>query len=299
MTVSESSKISVWIAATRPRTLAAAVVPVALGTAVAFAEGKASMLPAFVALFCALLIQIGTNFINEIYDFRRGADTAERLGPTRAVAAGLLTEREMTTGAALVLGTAFVAGLYLVYVGGWVILAIGLASIFFAWAYTGGAYPLAYNGLGDVFVFIFFGIVAVMGTTYAQTLEFSLASFIVSLAPGALATNILGVNNLRDISTDRVAGKRTLAVRFGRSFARRLYLTLTCIAFLAPVLLFGLGYQWSVLLPLVATPLAVRLCRQILSTEGRALNPYLGETAKLLVIHGLLFTLGIITTRFF
>jgi 1,4-dihydroxy-2-naphthoate octaprenyltransferase len=288
-----TSSFQIWVAATRPRTLAAAVVPVALGTALAFADGKASPVAAAIALVCALLIQIATNFINELYDFRKGADTHERLGPLRAVAAGLITEAQMKRASIAVLGLAFVLGLFLVAIGGWPILAIGLASIFFAWAYTGGPYPLAYNGLGDVFVFIFFGLVAVCGTYYAQTLSLTWEAAVVALVPAALATNILGVNNLRDIPTDAKVGKRTLAVRIGAKAARALYYALTVMAFAVPLMLFGLGYKWPVLVSLLLLPVAVQLCIQVSQSEGKALNVCLAGTAKLLVLFGVVLTVGL------
>ncbi|MBC8044830.1 MAG: 1,4-dihydroxy-2-naphthoate polyprenyltransferase [Rhizobacter sp.] len=285
--------LKVWIGATRPRTLAAAVVPVALGTALAFADGKADWSSAAVALFCAVLIQIGTNFINEIYDFRKGADTAERLGPTRAVAAGLISEQAMTIAAMLVLAVAFFAGLVLVWRGGLVILMIGLASLFFAWAYTGGPYPLAYNGLGDVFVFLFFGVAAVCGTYYAQALAWSLPSLVLAVAPGTLAANILGANNLRDIQTDAAVGKRTLAVRLGLQTGKQIYIALTIAAFLVPVALSITGYGLWALLPLMALPLAYQASMQVWRAEGTAFNLSLAATARLLIIHGLLQSLGL------
>ncbi|NTU54498.1 MAG: 1,4-dihydroxy-2-naphthoate polyprenyltransferase, partial [Chlorobiaceae bacterium] len=204
------SALQAWMLAIRPKTLPAGAMPVVLGSALAFANGTFRVLPALVALICALGIQIATNFINEIYDFRKGADTAERLGPTRTVAAGIISERTMTR-VSIGLGlSVFVLGLYLVAIGGWPILLVGVLSLLFAWAYTGGPFPIAYSGLGDVFVFIFFGLVAVGGTYYVQSLTLPFPVLIAAAAPGAFSVSILLVNNIRDIDTDRKVGKMTL-----------------------------------------------------------------------------------------
>jgi len=283
-----------WLLASRPKTLSAAAVPVLVGTACASARGQVKWGPALGALIGALLLQIGANFANDVFDFEKGADTAERLGPTRAVQAGLLSARSMRRGMLLVFGLALAIGLYLTYVSGPVILLIGCASIASAIAYTGGPYPLGYHGLGDVFVFIFFGLVAVCGTTLVEIGRVPGLALWCAIPVGALATAILVVNNLRDRVTDLGAGKRTLAVRYGRRFALSQYRALIAVSYLTPV---GLALSGStgleVLLCLLSLPLALKTERAVSATEGRALNPLLAATAKLLAIFGILFALGL------
>ena len=210
------NKFKSWILASRPKTLPAAIVPVIVGSSLAYSEEKFILLNSLIALFCSLLIQIGTNFINDLYDFLKGSDKKGRKGPQRVLANGIISVNEMKIGSALTFLLAFVAGLYLVYIGGIIILIIGIASILAGIAYTAGPFPLAYNGLGDLFVFIFFGIVATMGTYYVNTFEFSLLSFLASIPVGALITNILLVNNYRDINEDKIANKKTTTVIFGK-----------------------------------------------------------------------------------
>ncbi|ACF13414.1 1,4-dihydroxy-2-naphthoate octaprenyltransferase [Chloroherpeton thalassium ATCC 35110] len=292
------SAVEAWMHAIRPKTLPAGAMPVVLGAALALADGKFSLWPALIALVCALLIQVATNFINEIYDNRKGADTAERLGPTRAVASGMISEQVMTRVSISMLVFTFVLGLYLVKIGGWPILLVGLLSLFFAWGYTGGPYPLAYNGLGEVFVFIFFGIIAVVGTYYVQALSTTSAAFIVSLAPGAIASNILGVNNIRDIETDAKVNKRTLAVKIGLANAQKLYVFFNFLAFFPPVFLFMTGYSASVFLPFLSAPMAIRLSQKVYRLKGKPLNEVLAGTGVFLTIHGLLFSVGLILASF-
>jgi len=288
------TSLQAWLLAIRPKTLPAGAVPVLLGSALAAVDGYFAPLPAVVALICALGIQVATNFINEIYDFRKGADTADRLGPTRTVAAGIITEQRMIRVSALLVGTVFLLGLYLVATAGWQILLIGILSLLFAWAYTGGPYPIAYSGLGDLFVFLFFGLVAVGGTYYVQAHTLSPSVLFAAVAPGAFSVNILLVNNIRDIATDRTVGKMTLPARIGAVWARRLYVALTIVAFLVPVALFLKGYSPFVLLSLLAAPLAVGMIRQLYASEGRALNNVLAGTGKVMTIHGVLFAAGLL-----
>ena len=217
---SAPSVLTVWVGAARPRTLPAAVAPVLAASALAFHDGGFDLLPALASLVFALLIQIGTNFANDYFDFVKGADTAERVGPRRAVAAGLVKPATMKRAMIAVFVVAFAAGLTLLGYGGWPLLIVGVASIVCGIAYTGGPYPLGYNGLGDVFVFIFFGLVAVCTTYFVQTGVITDEAWIIGAGIGALAANILVVNNYRDVETDAKAGKRTLVVRFGRRFAR-------------------------------------------------------------------------------
>jgi 1,4-dihydroxy-2-naphthoate octaprenyltransferase len=271
--------------------------PVVVGSALAFADGAFRPLPTLVALVCALGIQIATNFINEIYDFRKGADTAERLGPTRTVAAGIISERTMTR-VSITLGVSvFVLGLYLVAIGGWPILLIGVLSLLFAWAYTGGPFPIAYSGLGDVFVFIFFGLVAVGGTYFVQSLILSFPVLVAAAAPGAFSVCILLVNNIRDIDTDRKVGKMTLPARIGAPAARALYVTLTLLAYIVPFVMTGYGYSPWCLLSLLSAPLAIGMVRTLYRSEGRALNAVLAGTGKVLTVHGSLFSIGLVISH--
>src|SRR5579875_960856 len=207
-----TSKLRGWYLAARPHTLPAAVVPVLVGTALAIADRHFNLPVALATLLASLLIQIGTNFANDYYDFHKGADTEERLGPMRVTASGVFTPAQVAKATAITFALALVVGLYLVWAGGVPILLIGLFSILSGIAYTGGPYPLGYNGLGDVFVFVFFGLVAVMGTYFLQAGTVTLGAFMAAVPVGLLCTNILIVNNLPDIDTDRAAGKRTLAV---------------------------------------------------------------------------------------
>jgi 1,4-dihydroxy-2-naphthoate octaprenyltransferase len=288
------SKFRVWFMASRPRTLTAAVAPVVVGAALAIHGGVFQPLPALVALLSAILIQVGANFANDLYDFKKGADTSARLGPMRVTSAGLLTPREVTMGMVVVFGLAALGGLYLIYVGGWPILIIGVASILSAIAYTAGPFPLGYNGLGDLFVFIFFGLIAVTGTYYVQALRVTLAVWVAAVPVGAIATAIIVVNNVRDADTDRAAGKRTLAVLLGRGAARAEYVTLMIVAYLTPfVLWLGFGFEVWVLLPLVSLPLAVRWTRVLFTLTGPKLNVALGGTAQLLAAYGALLAVGI------
>jgi len=296
---SKPSAVQSWLLAIRPKTLPAGAIPVVLASALAAADGKFRPIPALVALVCALGIQVATNFINEIYDFRKGADTSERLGPTRTVAAGIISEQTMIRVSAMLMISVFFLGLYLVYIGGWQILLIGILSLLFAWAYTGGPYPIAYSGLGDVFVFIFFGLVAVGGAYYVQALTLSSSVLVAAAAPGAFSVNILLVNNIRDIDTDRKVGKMTLPARIGASGARMLYLLLTVLAYCVPVYLVFSGYSIWCLLSLLSLPLAIGMVRKLYSSEGKALNLVLAGTGKVLTVHGLLFSAGLIIHTIF
>jgi 1,4-dihydroxy-2-naphthoate octaprenyltransferase len=293
---SASSRVRVWVLASRPRTLTAAITPVVVGTALAV-QAKAFNPPlAIAALVCAVLIQIGANLANDVYDFRKGADTPDRQGPQRVTSAGLLAPRTVEIGMWLTFGLAAVFGLYLIYVGGWPILAIGVASILAGIAYTGVPLPLGYIGLGDPLVFIFFGLIAVGGTYYLQAHTLAPQVFWAASAIGALTTNILVVNNVRDADTDRASGKRTLAVLLGRNTARAEYAVLALFAYATPFVLW-LVFKMSpwVLLPLLSLPLAVRLARSVATvTAGPILNQTLAGTAQLLAVYGALLAIGII-----
>lgn len=280
--------------AIRPRTLTAAVAPVLVATALAWRAGAARWLPALACLIGSLLIQIGTNLANDYYDHQKGADTAERVGPTRVTQAGLVAPATVKAWAFGAFGLAALVGAYLVWVGGWPILVAGLLSLASGWAYTGGPYPLGYHGLGDLFVMVFFGFVATLGTWWVQAGPPPAALWVLAVPVGALATAILVVNNLRDRLTDAKAGKRTLAVRLGAGAARAEYLALVAASFLAPVALVALGHlRAGALLPLLAPPLAVGPARLVLRAEGTALNPALGGTARLQLAFAALLALGL------
>jgi 1,4-dihydroxy-2-naphthoate octaprenyltransferase len=290
------SKFRIWIQAARPQTLAAAFVPVCVGIALALHDQQFLLLPSIVALLCAFLIQIGTNFANDYFDFIKGADTEERIGFERATAKGYIPADTMRNATIITMGIAFILGLYLVYHAGWVILAIGVTSLICGVLYTGGPFPLGYNGLGDLFVFIFFGIIAVMGTYYVNALEWSEASFWASLAVGALSTNILVINNLRDIEQDGPAGKKTLGVLFGENVLRWEYLLMLLLALaIPPHFFFQLDYTGWIFLPYLTLPFAGFLLYKVWFEENKAiLNNTLENTAQFMVLFGILFSVGIL-----
>ena len=282
-----------WLLAARPKTLTAALVPVVVGTGLALGQGMGVLWPALAALAGAVLIQIGTNLTNDYYDFRKGADTHERVGPRRVTQSGLIAPQTVLAAGAACFALAVVVGISLVVRGGWPFVVIGLASVLAGWAYTGGPYPLGYHGLGDLFVMVFFGLVAVPGTFYAQALHLVPAVWPAAVAIGATGTMILVVNNLRDADTDARAGKHTLVVRFGRTFGRAEYVTLLVVALAMPVLMVWLGWaRWPVLVALLATPLAWPPLSRVLRTTGVALNPALGTTARFQAAFGLLLAVG-------
>lgn len=290
-------KCRAWLVAARPKTLAAAVVPVLVGTAVAWDLGGFAPLPAAAALLGALFIQVGTNFANDYLDFVHGADSAGRVGPVRAAASGLLTAAEMRAGTAVAFALAGLCGLYLTWVAGWPVVAIGAAAIAAGVGYTaGGRRSIGYLGLGDLFVFLFFGPVAVAGTAYVQLLGWPPEAFRASVPVGCLAVAILVVNNYRDADTDRAAGKRTLAVRFGRGFARAEYFALLAVAFAVPTIQWWTGAEgpW-VVLPWLSVPLAWPPLRKLLApVHGPELNRALGQTARLMLVFGVLYAAGIL-----
>lgn len=280
--------------AARPRTLAVAVGPIAVGTAVASVEGGARFLPALAALLGAVLLQLGSNFANDVYDFEKGADGEDRIGPVRASQLGLLTASQLRTGMVAVFAAATLVGVYLAAIAGWPIVAIGVASIIAAVTYTGGPWPFGYHGLGDPMVFLFFGVVAVVGTTYCQTLEASSLALLASIPVGALATATLVVNNVRDRETDQRVGKRTLAVRLGARGGRIEYVVLVALAYwMLPVYWLVCERSIWVWLPLVTLPHACRLVDRVFqNTDGPSLNEALANTAKLGMIFSLLLAVG-------
>ncbi len=285
----------VWLAAARPATLTVGAVPVAVGTAVAAASGEARPLPASLALGVALALQVGTNLFNDYADFRAGADGADRLGPPRATQQGWLAPRQVLTAAIAAFALALLFGSGLVALHGWPLLVLGLVCIGCGFAYTGGPYPLAYVGLGDLFVLLFFGGVATVGTTYVQTGALSPAAAWAALPVGLLATAVLVVNNLRDRVSDARAGKRTLAARWGARFARGEYAALLAGAYAAPVAAWLSGaLPAGALLPLATLPLAAARLRAVRRLDGAELNPELGKTAALQVAYGALLAGGLL-----
>ena len=287
-----------WVEAARPKTLPAAVIPVLVATTLAVAHRSADYGKAAVCLIFALLVQVGTNFANDYFDFVQGADTPARVGPRRAVAAGLIAPRAMLAATWIVLGAAFLAGLLLVRESGWILLPIGIASIVCAVAYTGGPFPLGYHGLGDVFVFIFFGLVAVDTTFYVQTGGLAPDATSCAAAIGLLAANILVANNYRDAETDARAGKKTLVVRFGRKFAVWQYALSHVVALLCPAALIIYGYHGPVLLPLLLAPWAFHLTRRLAqSREPAEQIALLGGSARYLAAFGVVLGAGLILGR--
>lgn len=284
-----------WLLAARPATLTAAFVPVAVGTACAIGVSGFRLGPALASLFGAFMIQIGTNFANDVFDFEKGADTEDRLGPMRATQAGLLTPAQMRGGMFITFGLATGCGVYLTWIAGWPVIAIGVASIASGIAYTGGPFPLGYHGLGDLFVMVFFGFVAVCGTAFVQVGAIPPLAWWASVPVGSLATAVLVVNNVRDRHTDATCGKQTLAVRLGRTGAHIEYIGLISAAYAVPVLLYATDRtEHVVLLPLATLPIAVaRIHRLLIAQDGPAHNRCLAGTAQLLLLFGVLFTVGL------
>jgi 1,4-dihydroxy-2-naphthoate polyprenyltransferase len=294
---SRPSFLSIWVSASRPRTLPAAVAPVMAASALAWRDGDFTAPAALAALGFALLIQIGTNFANDYYDFIKGADTAERVGPRRAVAAGLVQPVVMKRAMIGVFAAAFLVGLTLLSYGGWPLLAVGVASILCGVAYTGGPYPLGYNGLGDVFVFVFFGLVAVTATYFVQTSVLTPDAWIIGTGIGALAANILVVNNYRDVETDTKAGKRTLVVRFGRGFARAQFVVSHVIA-LAALIAVGAD-DWSPAVLIAASSICIaagwmQTRRLVRAKTPAELIKLLGATGMYLAFYALIFSAALI-----
>jgi 1,4-dihydroxy-2-naphthoate octaprenyltransferase len=304
---SRPSPLRIWILAARPATLPAALSGVVVGLGAALSSG-APFRPdtAVGCVAVALLLQVLANFANDLSDHRRGADTPDRAGPTRVAASGLVTERQLEAAIAITIALAGIVGLYLVWVGGAVLLALGVAAVIAALAYTGGPFPYGYRALGEVFVFVFFGLVAVAGTAYLQALELDPLFLVAAIPPGALITAILVVNNLRDIPTDTAAGKRTLAVVLGRERTAVEYAVLLGVAYAVPVALLlarvtgwvpaGASASWppAVLIPLLTLPMTLSLLRTVRDfREPRELNLVLKGTARLSLWFGVLFAIGL------
>jgi 1,4-dihydroxy-2-naphthoate polyprenyltransferase len=304
------SPVRAWLLASRPATLPAAAVPVLVGGAAAVHEGAAFRPIVFAAtLAAALLIQIGTNFANDYSDFHRGADHEGRLGPARVTQSGLISHAAVRRGIVVAFGAAAFIGGWLAWIGGWPIILIGILSIVCGLAYTGGPWPFGYHGLGDLFVFVFFGLVAVAGTAYLQEGRWSVFALLLSIPVGLLVTNILVVNNLRDLPTDAGAGKRTLAVRIGDRATRVQYALFAVLAYAVPIVLYvtrespssgatNSRTQLWLLLPLLSLPLAITLVRAVLGgLAGRDLNPMLKRSGQLLLAFGVLLSAGLLLGR--
>jgi 1,4-dihydroxy-2-naphthoate polyprenyltransferase len=294
------SPLHIWLMAARPRTLPAAVAPVLVGTALAATEGTFKWLTFVAAMLGALFIQIGTNLSNDYSDARRGADTEDRLGPVRVTAGGLVPPRQVLVATYVAFGLAVLAGVYLIVTAGWQLLLVGAASILAGVLYTGGPRPYGYEGLGEVFVFLFFGVVAVTGSYFAQVEKLTWEAFVLAVPVGLVAAAILVVNNVRDLETDRRAGKRTLAVRLGRARARGLYAIMVYVAFLTaplPWLLGSADLSAWLLLSWLALPLAVPVVRIVRNrSDGPSLNGALARTGMLQLVFCGLLSAGILAS---
>ena len=283
-----------WVLASRLKTLTAAISPVLVGVSLAIHDGQFQPFIAFMTLLAAVLIQIGANFANDVYDFLKGSDREDRLGPTRATQSGLIPPEDMKKGMWLVFSLAICVGFYLASIGGWPIVWIGLASIASAITYTGGPYPLGYHGWGDVFVFVFFGIIAVPGTYYLQSGFVSYDSILFGIPLGALSTAILIVNNLRDADTDIKSGKRTLAVRYGKTFVKIEYIIMMVVAFAIPIYILQFWDELSLYIILFLLPISIRLIQSLYNETGISLNPVLVNTAQFLFHFSILLSIGLI-----
>jgi 1,4-dihydroxy-2-naphthoate octaprenyltransferase len=287
-----------WGLAIRLRTLPAAAAGVITGSALAWYDGYFRLSAALVCLAAAILLQIGSNLANDVFDFERGTDTAERAGPTRVTQAGLLTPSQVKMGMLVVFVLAALCGLYLAWLGGWPIILLGIAAIVSAIAYTGGPLPLGYYGMGDLFVFIFFGLASVAGTYYVQAGVVSAAAWWMAIPPGLIITAILVVNNLRDLENDRKAGKRTLAVILGERGTRREYLLCVIVAYLVIPLAALLGLiPWLSLLTWASLPLAFRITRIVFTQKGRPLNAALAGTGQIALFFSILFWIGMFLSK--
>lgn len=289
------SRAKAWLLATRPKTLPAALVPVIVGAACAYRAGKFDPVVSALCLSCALLLQITSNFANDVFDFEHGADAHDRVGPARAVASGWISTSAMKRAMWVTVTLACAVGLFLIIKGGMIFMLLGALSVVCAIAYTGGPYPLGYHGFGDLCVFAFFGLVAVCGTTYLNAGYISTTAWLGAVAVGCLSTAILVVNNIRDVETDTRSGKRTLAVRWGRTAGVIEYVTLLAVAYLVPLTLWltGAAGAW-VLLPWITLPLAVVRATEVHQRRNQALNGTLANTAKLLLAFGTLLAIGLI-----
>jgi len=286
--------LAAWILAIRPKTLPASVAPVVIGTALAFRDGSFALLPALAACLGSLLLQIGVNLANDYFDYERGIDAVDRLGPTRVTQSGLIAPERVKAAMIVTFGLVMLIGLYLISVAGIPILVAGIACIVAALAYSGGPWPLASHGLGDLFVFIFFGLVAVCGTYYVQALDLTVMAGLAAIPAGLLITAILVVNNLRDVHTDGEVGKRTLAVILGVRGSRIEYVILVVLAYaILPVLWLWGSFSLWIFLPFLSIAATWKTARLVLRESGPILNEALAGTARFTLLYSLLFSLGI------
>lgn len=287
-------EIKDWVSALRLKTLPASISPVLIASAYAYKLGQFDWIAAIVILFCASMIQIITNFINEIYDFKTGADNENRLGSTRGVASGRISVSAMWTASIISIAITFLAGLYLVSISDYYILLVGIVSLFFSWAYTGGPYPLAYKGLGDVFVLFFFGVVAVCGTFYIYTGYVDSFIFIASFVPGILSSNILAANNIRDIDTDQQVNKITLAVRLGEKKSVALFTVFMFLVYAIEFYLFLMTGNSFLLITFVTVPVSLIIFKKIVTAVGREYNAVLALSGLFMMSNSILFAAGIL-----
>lgn len=285
----EKSLVCAWIEAARPKTLPASVSPVLLGSALAFYDGVFMLLPALLCGLVALFAQIASNFANDYFDFKKGADKEDRLGPERAVAQGWISPKAMLVGTFIALGLACVCGIFLLFFSVWQLLFVGIAIAVCVLAYSAGPFPLAYNGLGDMCVLLFYGIIPVCFTYYIQTLTFSLLSFLLSVALGLLSVNILVVNNYRDYAQDKAARKRTTIVLFGRGFGRAFYIVNDLLAFIIVFPLLVDAPWWIQFWFAALFALSFFTCKELFTRDGKELNQTLAHTAR----NVFLFALGL------
>tara|TARA_Y100000590_G_C15694541_1_gene1004623 strand:- start:351 stop:1217 length:867 start_codon:yes stop_codon:yes gene_type:complete len=288
--------VNPWILASRPKTLPAAISPVILGLALAYHNNQLNILVGSLTLLASILIQIGTNLANDAYDFLSGADNENRMGPKRATNSGLLNPKVVLDKMRLVFLLSIIIGCYLAYIGGWPIVLIGLLAILSGIAYTGGPYPLGYNGLGDIFVFVFFGLIAVPGTYYLQTNTVSYESVLVGILCGSFSTAILVVNNVRDLNTDKKSNKKTIAVILGKKFCEFEYFLMLLLGLSIPVYLnIFLNFKNSMLLVLVTIPIAIKLILELHFEAGKKLNSVLERTARLYMIITIILSFAIVS----
>lgn len=290
------NSLRAWILAARPKTLTGAITPVMIGTALAFANGTFNWLPALICFLFAGLMQIAANFINDLYDFKKGTDREDRLGPERACAQGWISAEAMKRGVMLTVLLACFIGSTLLLYGGWELIIVGVLCVLFAFLYTTGPYPLSYNGWGDVLVIVFFGFVPVGGTYYVQALTWTPSVTVASLICGLLIDTLLVVNNYRDREADARSGKRTVIVRFGEPFGRYLYLALGVAAAVLCVWFVGEHAPWAAILPpIIYLPLHFRTWQKMVKIHsGKKLNSILGETSRNMLFMGILLSLGLI-----
>lgn len=291
----QMTKLQIWMAASRPKTLPAAAAPVVAASALAWHDGVFRVGPALACLVTALLMQIAANLANDLFDFQHGADTPDRLGPLRVTQAGLLSQGQVKIGLIICFTLSALLGLYVALVSSWPIILIGVLAIIAALAYSGGPLPYGYYGLGELGVFLFFGLAAVGGTYYGQAITLTQAVFLIAAAMGFLSSAILVVNNLRDIETDKAGGKKTLAVLLGRTITKLEYCILIGVGYIIPIVLWVTGFSNSwIFLTFLSLPFAVHACLNVNRLMGRALNGVLAETGRLELIFALFMALGLV-----